>query len=72
TYLSNEISEKEISRYDDIKTIGYFKNFIENEAIDATIKSDFLASIEKIKSKGINVKMLDFFDSETLVSTYYT
>ncbi len=72
TYVSSEISKEEISKYDDIKTIGYFKNFIENDAIDATIKSDFLTAIDKIKSKGINVKVLDFFDSETLVSTYYT
>ena len=55
-----------------IKTVGYFKNFIENDAIDPKIKSDFLASIEKIKAAGIEVKELDFFESETLVSTYYT
>ena len=72
TYVSDEISEKNISKNDTIKTIGYFKNFIENDAIDASIKSDFLTSIEKIKATGINVKALDFFDAETLISTYYT
>lgn len=55
-----------------VKTIGYFKNFIESEAIDAQIKADFLATIEKVKSKGIAVKELDFFKSDILVSTYYT
>ncbi|MGJ8745943.1 amidase family protein [Polaribacter sp.] len=72
TYQSETISEETILNADEIKTIGYFKNFIENDAIDAQVKADFLASIEKIKAKGIEVKELDFFESDTLVSTYYT
>ena len=72
TYASAEISEESIKNSNGIKTVGYFKNFIESKAIDAKIKSDFLAAIEKIKAKGIQVKALDFFESETLVSTYYT
>jgi aspartyl-tRNA(Asn)/glutamyl-tRNA(Gln) amidotransferase subunit A len=68
---SSEISEEAIAT-SAVKTIGYFKNFIESDAIDAQIKSDFLASIEKIKAKGIEVKELDFFKSDILVSTYYT
>ncbi len=68
---SSEISEEAIAT-SAIKTVGYFKNFIESEAIDAQIKADFLASIEKIKAKGIEVKELDFFKSDLLVSTYYT
>ena len=72
TYQSEAISQENILKSDEIKTIGYFKNFIENDAIDVQVKSDFLASIEKIKAKGIEVKELDFFESDTLVSTYYT
>ncbi|GAL67438.1 aspartyl-tRNA(Asn) amidotransferase subunit A [Jejuia pallidilutea] len=72
TYTSEAISEDSILNSDGIKTVGYFKNFIENDAIDAEIKTDFLNTIEKIKAKGIEVKALDFFDSNTLVSTYYT
>jgi aspartyl-tRNA(Asn)/glutamyl-tRNA(Gln) amidotransferase subunit A len=72
TYTSSEITQNDIATSKNIKAIGYFKNFIESEAIDADIKSDFLKSIEKIKAKGITVKALDFFESETLVSTYYT
>ena len=68
---SSEISEDAIAA-STVKTIGYFKNFIESDAIDAQIKADFLASIEKIKAKGIEVKELDFFKSDILVSTYYT
>jgi aspartyl-tRNA(Asn)/glutamyl-tRNA(Gln) amidotransferase subunit A len=68
---SSEISEEAIAT-SSVKTIGYFKNFIESDAIDAQIKADFLASIEKIKAKGIEVKELDFFKSDILVSTYYT
>ncbi|PKB15689.1 amidase [Flavobacterium sp. 5] len=69
--VSTEISEEAIST-STVKTIGYFKNFIESDAIDAQIKADFLASIEKLKAKGIAVKELDFFKSDILVSTYYT
>ncbi|GAA4239203.1 Asp-tRNA(Asn)/Glu-tRNA(Gln) amidotransferase subunit GatA [Postechiella marina] len=72
TYASAEINEASILNTEGIKTIGYFKNFIDNDAIDAQVKLDFLASIEKIKAKGIEVKALDFFESNTLVSTYYT
>ena len=72
TYSSEAILEENIINYDSIKTVGYFKNFIESEAIDPKIKTDFLKSIEKIKAKGIVVKELDFFDSDILVSTYYT
>jgi len=72
TIQSSEISENDILNSDKVNTVGYFKNFIENEAIDPKIKADFLATIEKIKAQGIAVKELDFFDSETLVSTYYT
>jgi aspartyl-tRNA(Asn)/glutamyl-tRNA(Gln) amidotransferase subunit A len=68
---STEISEEAIVA-SAIKTIGYFKNFIESDAIDAQIKADFLESIEKLKAKGIEVKELDFFKSDILVSTYYT
>jgi len=71
SFNSTEITEEAIAT-STVKTIGYFKNFIESEAIDAQIKADFLASIEKIKAKGIEVKELDFFKSDILVSTYYT
>ena len=68
---STEISEESIAT-STIKTIGYFKNFIESDAIDAQIKADFLATIDKLKVKGIAVNELDFFKSDILVSTYYT
>ena len=68
---STEISEEAIAT-SAVKTVGYFKNFIQSDAIDAQIKVDFLATIEKVKAKGIAVKELDFFKSDILVSTYYT
>jgi aspartyl-tRNA(Asn)/glutamyl-tRNA(Gln) amidotransferase subunit A len=68
---STEISEEAIAT-SAVKTVGYFKNFIESDAINAQVKADFLAAIEKIKAKGIAVKELDFFKSDILVSTYYT
>ncbi|WP_242157845.1 amidase family protein [Aestuariivivens sediminis] len=72
TYASVPISKESLSHIKTIKAVGYFKNFIENKAIDPKIKSDFLMTIEKIKANGFEVKPLDFFESETLVSTYYT
>ena len=72
TYASLEINEYNISNSHGFHTIGYFKNFIENDAIDSKIKADFLKTIEKIKANGIIVKELDFFESDILVSTYYT
>ncbi len=68
---STEISEEAIAT-SPVKKVGYFKNFIENDAIDAEIKFNFLATIEKIKASGIEVQELDFFKSDILVSTYYT
>ena len=68
---SSEITEDAIAT-SGVKTIGYFKNFIESDAIDFQIKIDFLATIEKLKVNGIEVKELDFFKSDILVSTYYT
>ena len=72
TYTSEPISIDSIDNADPVTSVGYFKNFIENDAIDPSIKSEFLDFIEKLKEEGIQVKELDFFDSETLVSTYYT
>lgn len=72
TYACADINADSILNADCIKTVGYFKNFIESDAIDAQVKADFLNTIEKIKAKGIAVKALDFFESNTLVSTYYT
>ncbi len=72
SYVTEEVSEEAVSKLDGIKTVGYFKNFVNSKAIDPQVKVDFLATIEKIKAKGIEVKELDFFKSDTLVSTYYT
>lgn len=72
TYASESILKVNIKDSNSIKTVGYFKDFIESDAIDTQIKADFLESIEKIKAKGIKVKELDFFKSDILVSTYYT
>ncbi len=72
TVHSAEISQEVIGTPEGIKTVGYFKNFIQSEAIDAQVKTDFLDMIERIKAKGVHVKELDFFNSDTLVSTYYT
>ncbi|MDO6738999.1 amidase [Wenyingzhuangia sp. 2_MG-2023] len=70
--VSEEINAEVVASKPEGIKVGYFKNFIENDAIDPTIKADFLATIEKIKTAGYEVQELDFFDADTLVSTYYT
>ena len=72
SFASDEISADEITAKNDIKTIGYFKNFIENDAIDHDLKNDFLITLDKLKKAGYVIKPLDFFDADVLVSTYYT
>ena len=51
--------------------IGYYKSFIESDAIDKNIKSDFKTMISKLEAQGMEIVPLDFFDAEILVSTYY-
>jgi aspartyl-tRNA(Asn)/glutamyl-tRNA(Gln) amidotransferase subunit A len=72
SYVSEEITTERSVSVSPIKTVGYYSNFIENDAIDKEIKEAFLATLKKIKAKGIAIKALDFFDSDVLVSTYYT
>jgi aspartyl-tRNA(Asn)/glutamyl-tRNA(Gln) amidotransferase subunit A len=70
TYASTPIDEN-ISLPKNLR-VGYYKSFLTNEALEPNIKADFVALIDKLKSKNIEVKELDIFDANTLVSTYYT
>ncbi|GAA4280895.1 amidase family protein [Gaetbulibacter aestuarii] len=72
SYDATEISKESIQDTKAVKSVGYFKNFIDSEAINPKIKADFLKVVDTLKENHIEVKALDFFDSETLVSTYYT
>lgn len=51
--------------------VGYYRNFLANTDLDPQIKTDFLNLIGKIKQQGVEVKELEFFDANILVSTYY-
>ncbi|MBN2863447.1 MAG: Asp-tRNA(Asn)/Glu-tRNA(Gln) amidotransferase subunit GatA, partial [Bacteroidales bacterium] len=73
TIESSPVSEdifREEFRKDSLK-IGYYKSFIENNDLDPEIKKDFLDLINRLKQHNIEVRMLDFFDTDILVSTYY-
>jgi aspartyl-tRNA(Asn)/glutamyl-tRNA(Gln) amidotransferase subunit A len=52
--------------------VGYYKSFIESEALNPELKSQFNATLELLKNAGMEIVPLDFFDAKTLVSTYYT
>ena len=51
--------------------IGYYKNFIESDALDAEMKKAFKDSLAKLEAAGMEIVPLDFFDADTLVATYY-
>ncbi|UBM58978.1 Asp-tRNA(Asn)/Glu-tRNA(Gln) amidotransferase subunit GatA [Marinilongibacter aquaticus] len=74
TYSSSEISEETMHNSTQAKSlkVGYYKNFVESESLDPQIRAGFLDLIQKLQSAGVSVEALDFFETQTLVSTYYT
>lgn len=52
-------------------TVGVYQSFINHPSLDPSIKAGFEALIIKLKAKGVQIKELDFFDGDTLTSTYY-
>ena len=66
--ISAKIFTEEFSK--SIK-IGYYRNFLANTDLDPKIKEDFLRLIDTLKQHNIEVKKLDFYDANILVSTYY-
>ena len=51
--------------------VGYYKNFIDSDALDADIKANFKQTLAKLEQQGIEIIPLDFFDSNILIATYY-
>lgn len=51
--------------------IGYYRNFIEHEALNETIKQSFLAALEHLKEQGFKLKALEFPKIDRLVPVYY-
>ncbi len=74
TYQSTEVSENAMSDIDGARKlkVGYYKSFIDSEALDKGIKADFIKLIDALRANGVEVNELDFFETNTLVSTYYT
>jgi len=52
-------------------TVGYYKNFIENKYINASIKDAFLTMLEALTKRGIKVIALDSLNIETIASAYF-
>ncbi len=73
TYESAPISKEDVENENVAKVlkVGYYKNFIASPALNAQLKAEFDVLIDKLKLQGVEVVELDFFDAETLVSTYY-
>lgn len=73
TYKSDPVPEflqKDIDGCSKMK-IGYYRSFIESNALDPQIKEEFMALIRRLQAKGVEVSELDFFDGNILVSVYY-
>jgi aspartyl-tRNA(Asn)/glutamyl-tRNA(Gln) amidotransferase subunit A len=68
--VPEEIFSEEFSPGD--INIGFYKSFLESDALNPKIKEDFNKVIDIIRQQGFEVKELDFFNTNLLVSTYYT
>lgn len=53
------------------KRFAYFKDCVESEALDSTIKEQFLQLIEKLKAEDHTVEAVDFPLLNHLIPTYY-
>ena len=73
TYSSSMISENVFSSdyVDKEIVVGYYKSFMNNEYLNAGIKSDFQKMLDTLSAKGLKVIPLDFFDVNVLVSVFY-
>ena len=52
-------------------TIGIYTSFLSSPALSKDIKTSFEQLLDTLKSWGVSIKELDFFDADTLTATYY-
>ncbi len=72
SYASKAISNETVTNTLPKGTkIGYYKNFIESDALAPSIKANFETMLATLKNEGMEIVPLDFFDGNMLVSTYY-
>lgn len=75
--MDSTCSQKEVPHYSNKltfqkkATLTYFNSYIENDGLDAEIKTKFLAFIAQLKADGHTVESIDFPYLEYLVPTYY-
>lgn len=74
TYASDAVTEEKISDLAGARKlkVGYYRSFLESKALDPSFKASFEGLLKKLKENGVEIKPLDFFETNTLVSTYYT
>jgi aspartyl-tRNA(Asn)/glutamyl-tRNA(Gln) amidotransferase subunit A len=51
--------------------VGYYKSFLENKDLDASIRHDFMALLDRLAQQHVEVREMEFFDTRVLVSAYY-
>lgn len=75
--MDSTCSQKEVPHYSNKltfqkkATLTYFNSYIENDGLDAEIKTKFLAFIAQLKADGHTVEAIDFPYLDYLVPTYY-
>lgn len=75
--MDSTCSQKEVPHYSNKltfqkkATLTYFNSYIENDGLDAEIKTKFLAFITQLKADGHTVEAIDFPYLDYLVPTYY-
>ncbi len=74
--FDNTVSHKEVSSINDVpapgkKRIAYFRDVMESEHIDADVRKESEALIEKLKADGHTVEAVDFPLLDYMVPVYY-
>lgn len=75
--MDSTCSKKEVSTYSNNLSfskkakITYFNSYINNDGLDAEIKTKFLALIDQLKAEGHTVESTDFPYLDFLVPSYY-
>ncbi|AHB41512.1 aspartyl/glutamyl-tRNA amidotransferase subunit A [candidate division SR1 bacterium RAAC1_SR1_1] len=70
SYKKHSLESLETFDFSKVK-VGYYKSFLESEALDPEIKKSIETVFSKLQEKGATVKELTFFNDELLIATYY-
>jgi len=70
TYASADIPEN-VFNSGEIKTVGYYKNDLDDDFLDVPLKNDFQKMLDTLSLHKITVVPLDFFDLDVVSAALY-